>query len=156
MSKPRRLVPESNLNFEHSAILTIHIWLKENKLDEDFYGLIDSPVHWIFNHNDHITLVSSDANDLIDKPKEELFEIAAAELKKYTGIEKDEIKSYKVIKEKRSTFVPDNENLDRRPNTKTGIKNFFLAGDWVNTGLPSTIESAAKSGRMAAIEIMRE
>jgi uncharacterized protein with NAD-binding domain and iron-sulfur cluster len=156
MSKPRRLQDEIDLNFEHSAILTIHIWLKENKLDEDFYGLIDSPVHWVFNHNDHITLVSSDANELIEKTKEELFEIAAAELKKYTGIEKEEIKSYKVIKEKRSTFVPDNENLDRRPDTKTGIKNFYLAGDWINTGLPSTIESAAKSGRMAAIEIMRE
>jgi squalene-associated FAD-dependent desaturase len=156
MSKPRRLQDEIDLNFEHSAILTIHIWLKENKLDEDFYGLIDSPVHWVFNHNDHITLVSSDANTLIDKSKEELFEIAAAELKKYTGIEKEEIKSYKVIKEKRSTFVPDNESLEKRPVTKTGIKNFYLAGDWINTGLPSTIESAAKSGRMAAIEIMRE
>ncbi|OGU77603.1 MAG: hypothetical protein A2V93_11240 [Ignavibacteria bacterium RBG_16_34_14] len=169
-----------NLNFEHSSILTFHIWLKENtkshsvptlsgsgsplskkmlkqvqhdKLQEDFYGLISSPIHWIFNHNDHITLVTSDANDLIDKTKEELFEMAAVELKKYAGIEKEEIKSYKVIKEKRATFVPDNKTIDKRPNTKTKIKNLFLAGDWVNTGLPSTIESAVKSGRMAVKEI---
>ena len=40
--------------------------------------------------------------------------------------------------------------LDKRPNSKTEIKNLFLAGDWINTGLPSTIESAVKSGRMAA------
>jgi len=31
-----------------------------------------------------------------------------------------------------------------------------LAGDWVETGLPSTIESAVKSGRMAAKEILKE
>ncbi len=169
---------EINLNFEHSAILTIHIWLNEGvkgnselvsesqpvkkmlkqvqhdnvtgKFKEDFYGLIGSPVHWIFNHKDYITLVSSDANELIDKTKEELFEMALEELKKYAGIEKEEIKSYKVIKEKRSTFIPDNESIDKRPNIKTKIKNLFLAGDWVNTGLPSTIESAVKSGRIVA------
>ena len=152
-SKPRRFLSDINLNFEHSAILTIHIWLNENRLQENFYGLIGSPVHWIFNHKDYITLVSSDANDLIDKTKEELFEMAAVELKKYAGIEKEEIKSYRVIKEKRATFVPNNETIDKRPSTKTKIKNLFLAGDWVNTGLPSTVESAVKSGRMAAEEI---
>ena len=138
------------LNFEHSAILTIHIWLKENLLKENFYGLIGSPIHWIFNHKDYITLVKSDANDLIEKTKEEIFEMAVAELKKYAGINEEEIKSYKVIKEKRSTFVPDIESLNKRPGTKTKIKNLFLAGDWINTGLPSTIESAVKSGRIAA------
>ncbi|MDO8548553.1 MAG: FAD-dependent oxidoreductase, partial [Ignavibacteria bacterium] len=78
----------------------------------------------------------------------------AVELKKYAGIEKEEIKSYKVIKEKRSTFIPDNESIDKRPNTKTKIKNLFLAGDWVNTGLPSTIESAVKSGKLASEKII--
>ncbi len=160
-----------NLSFEHSSILTIHIWLeghselgseslsvrkmlKQVQHDgNDFYALIGSPIHWVFTHKDHITLVKSDANDIIDKPKEELFEIAVTELKKYVGIEREEIKSYKVIKEKRATFVPDNKTIDTRPNTKTKIKNLLLVGDWVNTGLPSTIESAVKSGRMAAEEI---
>lgn len=152
---PLRFLTDLNLNFEHSAILTIHVWLKENKLKEDFYALIGSPLNWIFNHKDHITLVKSDANDIIDKTKEELFEKAIGELKKYAGIEKEEIKSYKVIKEKRATFVPDNETIDKRPDTKTEIKNLFLAGDWINTGLPSTIESAVKSGRIASQEIER-
>ena len=155
VGEPRRFLPDVNLNFEHSSILTIHIWIKENKLQEDFYALIGSPLNWIFNHKDHITLVKSDANDIIDKSKEELFEMAVAELKKYAGIEKEEIKSYKVIKEKRATFVPNNETIDKRPNTKTIIKNLFLAGDWVNTGLPSTIEGAVKSGRSAMEEIER-
>ncbi len=166
---------EINLNFEHSSILTFHIWLQDrhselvseshlvkkmlkqvqhDKLQGDFYGLIGSPIQWIFNHKDHITLVTSDANELIEKPKEELFEIAAIELKKYAEIEREEIKSYKVIKEKRATFVPNNETIDKRPNTKTEIKNLFLAGDWINTGLPSTIESAVKSGRMVIEQIL--
>ena len=58
-----------------------------------------------------------------------------------------------MIKEKRATFVPDNKTIDKRPDIKTKVKNLFLAGDWVNTGLPSTIESAVKSGRRAVEEI---
>ena len=183
VGEPRRFLLDINLSFEHSSILTIHIWLinghselvsespsvgkmlkpalpagrqvQHDKIKDDFYALIGSPVHWIFNHKDHITLVKSDANDIIDKPKEELFEIAVTELKKYAGIEREEIKSYKVIKEKRATFVPNNKTINKRPNTKTEIKNLFLAGDWVNTRLPSTIESAVKSGRMTVEEIKK-
>jgi len=140
-------------SFESSPILTIHLWLKENRLKEDFYGLIDSPVQWIFNHKDHITLVTSNAGNLIEKPGDELFELAADELKKYAEIKRNEIRAFKVVKEKRATFIPDNRITGRRPGTRTKIRNLFLAGDWINTGLPSTIESAVKSGRMAAEEI---
>jgi uncharacterized protein with NAD-binding domain and iron-sulfur cluster len=30
------------------------------------------------------------------------------------------------------------------------VPNLFLAGDWVQTGLPATIEGAVQSGRTAA------
>jgi hydroxysqualene dehydroxylase len=135
---------------DYSSILSIHLWLKENKLADDFYGLINSPVHWIFNHQDHITLVISDADDLVDKFKEEIYEIATNELEKYIRITRDKITTYKIIKEKRATFVPSISLLKCRPKQTTRYKNFFIAGDWVDTGLPSTIESAVKSGRIAS------
>ena len=28
----------------------------------------------------------------------------------------------------------------------TGLRNLFIAGDWTDTGLPATIESAVRSG----------
>jgi uncharacterized protein with NAD-binding domain and iron-sulfur cluster len=68
----------------------------------------------------------------------------------------DSIKHTKVIKEKRATFVPEKAILKNRPSAKTKIKNFFLAGDWTNTGLPATIEGAIKSGKSAAIEILKQ
>ena len=139
-----------DINFRYSTIVAIHIWQKENKLTEDFYGLINSPVHWVFNHKSHLSLVISDANALTEVPKEEIFDIAALQLEKYLGISKDEIISYKIIKEKRATFVPLNDILDKRPGPYTELKNFYLAGDWINTGLPSTIESAVKSGKLVA------
>ncbi len=141
-----------NIDFSYSTIVSIHIWLRENKLTEDldFYGLIDSPVHWVFNHNSHLSLVISDANNLADIPKEKIFDIAALQLEKYLGILKDNIISYKIIKEKKATFIPSNNILNQRPEPYTALNNFYLAGDWVNTGLPSTIESAVKSGRMVS------
>ena len=77
------------------------------------------------------------------------------ELLQYTLIIRNDIKNFKIIKEKRATFVPSIGTLGKRPNCKTTINNLFLAGDWTNTGLPSTIESAVKSGRTAA-EIVSE
>jgi uncharacterized protein with NAD-binding domain and iron-sulfur cluster len=144
------------LELTYSSILSVHIWLKENNFKESFYGLINSKLHWIFNHEKHITLVVSDADEYIDMPKEEIFDIIIIELTKFTGVKKEDIISYKVIKEKRSTFIPTKGILEKRPGAKTNIKNFFLAGDWIDTGLPSTIESAVKSGKTAANLIIRE
>ena len=140
----------TDLNLTYSSILTLHIWLKENRLNRNFYGLINSRIHWVFNHISHITLVISDANDLIELSKEELIEIAGNELSKFMNIPQDEIISYKIIKEKRATFIPLNDILGQRPPSVTKFSNFYLAGDWIETGLPSTIESAVKSGRIAA------
>jgi len=141
---------DENIEFEYSSILNIHIWLKNNPMKEQFYGLIDSPVHWIFNKGNHINLVISDADYLIDKSAEEIYKMCVGELIKYTDIEESDILQYKVLKEKRATFVPTNKNNYLRPSSKTEIVNLFLAGDWTDTGLPSTIESAVKSGRIAA------
>jgi uncharacterized protein with NAD-binding domain and iron-sulfur cluster len=126
------------------------LWLKENKLPECFYGLINSPLHWVFNKGTHLNIVISNANELVNKPDEELIEMVKGELKKFFLLDSGFISDYKIIKEKRATFIPSNDIIDKRPNQKTQIKNLILAGDWVDTGLPSTIESAVKSGRVAA------
>ena len=45
------------------------------------------------------------------------------------------------------------ETFRLRPTTATPIPNLFLAGDWMQTGLPATIESAVISGRAAAAAV---
>lgn len=141
---------------EYSSILNIHIWLKTNPLKEQFYGLIDSLVHWVFNKGNHINLVISDADYLIDKSAEEIYQMCVSELIKYTKLEESDVLEYKVLKEKRATFIPSNKITNVRPSSNTKIANLFLAGDWTDTGLPSTIESAVKSGRIAAELISAE
>ncbi|HAB52418.1 MAG TPA: hypothetical protein DCE80_09655, partial [Ignavibacteriales bacterium] len=96
------------------------------------------------------TCVISDADYLMSLSDKEIINMIYSELKKYMNITPDDIKDYFIIKEKHATFIPSSEILNNRPDTETEVKNLFLAGDWVNTGLPSTIESAVKSGRVAA------
>ncbi|MBW8869787.1 MAG: FAD-dependent oxidoreductase, partial [Acidobacteriales bacterium] len=55
-----------------------------------------------------------------------------------------------LIKEVRATFgVPPGID-DARPTARSPWPNLFLAGDWIATGWPSTMESAARSGHLAA------
>ena len=55
-----------------------------------------------------------------------------------------------ILKEARATFsLPP--GLDAlRPTQRTAWPGLFLAGDWTATGWPSTMEGAARSGRLAA------
>ena len=55
-----------------------------------------------------------------------------------------------LVKEVRATFgVPPGIDA-ARPSAVSPWPNLFLAGDWVQTGWPSTMESAARSGHLAA------
>lgn len=55
----------------------------------------------------------------------------------------------RIIKERRAVFDQSPPGVARRPETRTPITNLLLAGDWIDTGLPATIESALRSGYRA-------
>ncbi len=44
----------------------------------------------------------------------------------------------------------------KRPATRTAIERLLLAGDWIYTRMPASMESAAYAGRRAADEIARD
>ena len=150
ISEPE-LLNEHKIDMEYSPILTVHLWLNENPFNEKFYGLIDSKVHWLFNHGKHITLVTSAADEFIEKKDEEIIEIIYSQIENYFPIfYRTFVAEFLIIKEKRATFIPTVESTKLRRKLKFQYKNLFVAGDWVNTDLPSTIESAVLSGRKAA------
>jgi uncharacterized protein with NAD-binding domain and iron-sulfur cluster len=53
-----------------------------------------------------------------------------------------------VVREKRATFSVA-PGQPPRPSARTGVPGLFLAGDWIDTGLPATIEGAVWSGHLA-------
>lgn len=141
--------------FSYSPILNVHLWLKENNFSQKFYGLIDSKIHWLFNHKKHVTLVTSAADNLIDLPNEKILGMFYSELESYFNLfQRENVVDWKIIREKRATFIPNNNFCSVRKKIDSPFSNLFFAGDWTNTGLPSTIESAVYSGHLAAEKII--
>jgi zeta-carotene desaturase len=83
--------------------------------------------------------------------REELASLAVAEMKKYFRAAADaKVVHTQVIKERKATVLLTPSLAGLRPGSDIGLKNCFLAGDWTDTGLPATMESAVKSGFTAA------
>src|SRR5438445_231282 len=55
-----------------------------------------------------------------------------------------------VVRERHATISLTPAADAVRPTVTTPLVNLFLAGDWVQTGLPATIEGAVQAGREAA------
>jgi zeta-carotene desaturase len=114
-------------------------------------------MQWVFDKRQvlntstsHLTLVSSGADDVMQMSQEELVARALHELRDalpHTRLAK--VVRASVVRERQATFslAP---GQPKRPATRTNVEGLVLAGDWIDTGLPATIESAAMSGRLAA------
>jgi zeta-carotene desaturase len=154
--KSFEILDTNDLDISYSPILNVYLWLNNNPLSEQLYAVVNSPIHWIFNKGKFINITISNAVELVDKSKDEIEKIILVELEKFIPALSKEVLKIVIIKEKRATFVPENNILGKRLNSKTKFSNLFLAGDWTDTKLPSTIEGAIKSGRIAAEEIIND
>jgi squalene-associated FAD-dependent desaturase len=170
-----RLLPENAVadpffsrftGLSSSPIICVHVWLDREVTDSPFIGFIGTTTQWLFNkrqifaqrgeaHPGYLSFVISGARKLVDRSNQELLDIVIKDLHAMipTSRAAKVVKSL-VLKEKNATMAPDLRSHQLRPTAKTPIANFFLAGDWIQTGLPATIESAVISGRAAAAAVL--
>lgn len=140
---------------KYSTILNIHLWLTENQFTERFYGLMDSNMHWVFNHGGHISITISNADSYKDYSEKEILNVIYSDLEIFFPIFKSSlVKDFKVIKEKRATFIPDANSIIDREGIEVPFENLILAGDWTIPTLPATIESAVLSAHNAKEKIL--
>ena len=145
-----------------APIVGVHIWYDRPIMDEMFVAAIDTPVQWVFNVNgmrgtedddggQHIVISLSGAWKWKDMPKAELRELFTAEMGRlFPPAAASNVKRFLVVKMLDATFrVVPGSGRYRLPQ-KTDEPGFFLAGDWTDTGWPSTMEGAVRSGNMAA------
>jgi uncharacterized protein with NAD-binding domain and iron-sulfur cluster len=140
-----------------APIVSVHLWFRTTFVSPRMAGFLDGPIHWLFtppmqpDTGRYLTLVVSGAHDLVAKPQDEILRIARRELSRYLPVTVGlEATDALVVKEANATYAATPEEQPRRPKTKTAVANLFLAGDWVDTGLPATLESAVLSGERAA------
>ncbi len=105
----------------------------------------------------YVELVISASKSLREKSRQEIIDLALAELREFFPDARDAnlIKST-VIKEVNATFSPT-PGIDRfRPTSATAWPHLFLAGDWTASGWPATMEGAVRSGYLAAERITED
>jgi len=156
--------------FIGSPIISVYLWLNQPIIQGKYISCINTKIEWIFNKNNlleisdfgdndkntyQIALTVSAANELILLDDTDLMKIIETEIKQISNCAEIKILAYRIIRDKNATPLITFENNSLRPKTKTDISNFYLAGDWIQTDLPATIESAALSGKLAAMEIVK-
>jgi hydroxysqualene dehydroxylase len=139
--------------FEHlprlggSPIVSVHLWLDRRVLDVEMLGLCGGRMHWIFDRGTHLSLVASAARDLIDLPADDIVAVAMSEVRRFGNAQ---LRHSRVIKERDATIAHAAGSEIYRPRPRSPVAGLFLAGDFVRTGLPATIESAVRSADEAA------
>jgi squalene-associated FAD-dependent desaturase len=140
-----------------SPIVTVNLWFDRPVLDEPFVGLPGRAMQWVFDKRNafgggtsHLSVVSSGASPLVAMANPELIALALQELAEAVpAVREARLLRGSVVREPRATFslAP---GQPARPPVQTPVRGLFLAGDWIDTGLPATIESAVRAGHRAA------
>ena len=143
-----------------SPIVSINLWFDRPIIDREFVGLLGTRSQWIFNkdlilspgkQSNQVAVIISAARDYVDWTRNDLVDMAISELHELLPASREATLLHSIIvKEREATLSHTVESDSLRPGPRTSIPNLILAGDWTDTGLPATIESAVMSGDVAA------
>jgi squalene-associated FAD-dependent desaturase len=132
-----------------NAILNAHFSIAPAATTPPILGVVNATTQWLFAYPDRLSVTVSDASRLMDISREQLAADLWREVAGLTGLS-DALPGWRIVKERRATFAATPEEDARRPASQTRWPNLLLAGDYVQTGLPATIEGAIRSGDSAA------
>lgn len=150
-----RLVPELVVPEDHAPIVNAHYRTAAPTGAPLFVGLVGGTAEWVFRKRDIISVTVSAADALVDRPAKELAATLWRDVAAAYGLAEQPVPPARILKERRATFRATPAQVKRRPSTKTHWNDLLLAGDYVDTGLPATIEGAIRSGLAAAEAIAR-
>jgi squalene-associated FAD-dependent desaturase len=147
---------------ESKAIVTVNLWYDASVMEEPFVGLPGRSMQWVFDKRlafggnaSHLSLIASGADALASEQSAALVARAAREVEEaIPGARRATLLRGTVVRERQATFSLS-PGQPSRPGTATAIKGLVLAGDWIDTGLPGTIESAVVSGHRAASALLQ-
>ncbi len=143
------LVPELTVPDRFCAILNAHFAIPPPAGAPPITALLGATSQWVVCHDNRVSVTISGADDIIDRIANHWPGCSGAKSAPRSAFPAP-MPAWQIVKEKRATFAatPDQDAL--RPLARTRWRNLFLAGDWVQTGLPATIEGALRSGDSAA------
>jgi len=143
------LVPDLKTPNAFCAIVNAHFRIEPPPNAAPILGVLNATTEWLFAFPGRLSVTISAGDRLVNTPREELAQTIWQEVAAITGLP-SALPPWQIVRERRATFAATPEQDARRPQPQTRWANLLLAGDWTNTGLPATIESAIRSGHRAA------
>ena len=163
---PAHIASDANIaaaeTLEWAPIINVHVWYDRPIIDEPFLAVLDSPLQWVFNRThiqgssepgQHLCISVSGAWQYASMGRDALRELFLNEMARvFPAAAEATVERFLVVKQVNATFrcTPGAQSL--RPSQRTPIPGLTLAGDWTQTGWPATMESAVRSGLLAAEE----
>lgn len=146
----------------HTPILSVYLWSDRPLLREPFCALPEGPFPWMFERelkegtHEHPggtwmqTLILSGARGWMERADASILASVREQVELTFPGAAARLRHARVVRQPAATFEPAPDLCTGRPGTATASPNLWLAGDWTDTGLPSTLEGAARSGHRAA------
>ena len=150
---------------ETAPIASVHLWFDRPLTDLPHAVLVDRLSQWMFNRSTpgeptdegwYCQVVISASRDVESLGSEATIAKVADELRSIWPEARDaQLIRGRLVVERRAVFsvTPGIDAI--RPVQQSLIPNLQLAGDWTQTGWPATMESAVRSGYLAAENVLR-
>ena len=167
-----RLVPDGVVDpkaleqLGSSPIVNLHVLFDRRVLEEPFAAAAaESPLQWLFDRTEAsevssgqlVSVSLSGAHAEIGVPLAELRERYLPALQRLLPAARNaEVLDFTATREPRATFRAAPGSARLRPKTHTAVPGIYLAGAWTDTGWPATMESAVRSGLVAASAVLSE
>jgi squalene-associated FAD-dependent desaturase len=142
---------------ETSPITSVHIWYDRRILPLPHVVLVDCLGQWVFTRGEvapgeqYLQVVVSAARQLRGRGHEEVQREILEELARlFPAARNATVIRARVVTEHAATFSAVTGVDKWRPVQASPLANLLVAGDWTATGWPATMESAVRSGYLAA------
>jgi zeta-carotene desaturase len=150
----------------HGPICSVHLWFDREITSLEHAALLDREIHWMYNRSrlqpgrrgggSYLELVISASAAFAALSREAAVAQSVRELAEFfPAVREARLVKSAWVRETRATFSVPPGIDSARPTAVSPWPNLFLAGDWTATGWPSTMESAARSGHLAAEAVGR-
>lgn len=158
---------------EGVPVINLHLWFDRKLTDIDHLLFSRSPLLSVYADMSNtckeysnpdrsmLELVLAPAQDWISKSDQEIIEATLIELKQlfpqhFSGDNPAKLLKYHVVKTPRSVYTATPGRQACRPDQKTPIANFYLAGDYTMQKYLGSMEGAVLSGKQAAAAIAKD
>lgn len=157
-----RLLPTLLPDLPHSPILNLHYPISDSTPGQKqpaLTGLCGGVAEWALRRPGHLAVTISAAAPEI-RARTDLVQAVWQEVRQiHPDLPPDCPAQARLLTERRATLLQtaatDRLRPPARPIGPGWPKTLWLAGDWTQTGLPCTLEGAARSGRIAATAVLQ-